>query len=136
GDQSGFFFGCQRHCDVRHKSVLCRSLTIELYRTGKLEVRVLAKRLGNKLGTISAEHHQKPTRIVQDELRRINKMDNRTHLDTVEVIGSIPVAPIASNLWVANSKVAWFPASLGGIRFFDYKNMNGTRGVFGGVTIS
>ena len=28
--------------------------------------------LGTKWGTISADHHEKPTRIVQDELRRIN----------------------------------------------------------------
>src|SRR5438552_16486165 len=54
----------------------------------------VAKKLGNKLATISAEHHRKPTRMVQDELRRINTTDNPTYLDTVEVIGSIPVAPI------------------------------------------
>jgi len=31
--------------------------------------------------------------MVQDERRRINTIDNPTYLDTVEVIGSIPVAP-------------------------------------------
>jgi hypothetical protein len=32
--------------------------------------------------------------MVQDELRRINTIDNPSYLDTVEVIGSIPVAPL------------------------------------------
>jgi hypothetical protein len=36
---------------------------------------------------------------VQGERRRINNIDNRTYLDTVEVIGSIPVAPIGSNVF-------------------------------------
>jgi hypothetical protein len=31
--------------------------------------------------------------MVQGGLRRINTMDNLSYLDTVEVIGSIPVAP-------------------------------------------
>jgi hypothetical protein len=57
------------------------------------------QKLGNKLGTTSAEHHQKPTRIVQDELRRINTIDNPTYLDTVEVIGSIPVAHFVSVIY-------------------------------------
>jgi len=50
---------------------------------------------GNNLETISAEHRQKRTRIVQGKQRRINKIDNPNYLDTLEVIGSIPVAPIA-----------------------------------------
>jgi hypothetical protein len=58
---------------------------------GLVPLRV-AKKLGNKLGTISAEHHQKLTRMVQDELKRINTIDNPSYLDTLEVIGSIPVA--------------------------------------------
>jgi len=44
--------------------------------------------------------------MVQDELRRINTIDNQIYLDTVEVIGSIPVAPIASNLF----RVISFPS--------------------------
>jgi hypothetical protein len=70
--------------------------------------RCLLQKLGNKLGTISAEHHQKPTRMVQDELRRINTIDNPRYLDTVEVIGSIPVAPIDVSVLSSASPLSFF----------------------------
>jgi hypothetical protein len=51
-------------------------------------------KFGNNLGTITAEYQLKPCTTVQEEQRRVNKIDNRREIDTVEVIGSIPVAPI------------------------------------------
>ena len=66
-----------------------------------------ASKLRNKLGTISAEHHQKRTRIVQGERRRITNIDNRTYLDTVEVIGSIPVAPISRHKTVQQVRLSF-----------------------------
>jgi len=49
--------------------------------------------LGNNLGTLSAGYRAKRGTTVQEEQRRINKMANPRGIDTVEVIGSIPVAP-------------------------------------------
>jgi hypothetical protein len=51
------------------------------------------KKLGNNLGTISRENHAKAPNCVQVKRRRINKIHDLSYFDTVEVIGSIPVAP-------------------------------------------
>jgi hypothetical protein len=45
------------------------------------------------LKTISAEYRAVFTSTDKREPRRINKIDNPISIDTVEVIGSIPVAP-------------------------------------------
>src|SRR4030095_7029357 len=39
------------------------------------------------------EIHAEPRSLRQDKRRRINNIHNRSYFDTVEVIGSIPVAP-------------------------------------------
>jgi hypothetical protein len=54
------------------------------------------RKLGNNLGTISAEYLPVFTSTDQREPRRISNIDNPGYLDTVEVSGSIPVAPIGS----------------------------------------
>ena len=48
------------------------------------------EQVGNNKRLTSSKTNQNR---VQEERRRINNIDNRTYLDTVEVIGSIPVAP-------------------------------------------
>src|SRR5437867_3454322 len=56
-------------CGFRHRRLTCRHF-ITCFSApfpGACRFMPLLK-LGNKLGTISAKHHQKPTRIVQDEL--------------------------------------------------------------------
>jgi hypothetical protein len=58
---------------------------------------LLSKQFENKLGTISAEYRAVFTSTDQREPRRISKIDNPGYLDTVEVIGSIPVAPIIAS---------------------------------------
>ena len=46
----------------------------------------------------SAEYRANGSPTVQQETRRTNKLTFLDYLDTVEVIGSIPVAPILSGL--------------------------------------
>jgi hypothetical protein len=65
----------------------------EIKTIGRLKACFIVSKTWNNLGTISDEYHLERTRIKQREPRRINKIDNPDYLDTVEVIGSIPVAP-------------------------------------------
>jgi hypothetical protein len=45
------------------------------------------------LGTLADENQAKRGTTAQEEQGRINKIDDLAKIDTVEVIGSIPVAP-------------------------------------------
>jgi hypothetical protein len=61
--------------------------------------------VGNNLGTRMCEIHAEPRSFGQDKRRRINNIHNQSYFDTVEVIGSIPVAPTTlSTLYTIRSK--------------------------------
>jgi len=69
------------------------------------------------LSPISAEHQRNRATRRQETPRRINKIDDLRDLDTVEVIGSIPVVPIF--LLQSCQQLAGVPGIQNEIRYSD-----------------